>query len=347
MNLTLADVYGISGKEFVTNNVATEDFIGRLLYMLPVRWPADVLVVSTAASALACRYYGLDAKQTKVAPSYGATNSTSPGNSYYDYCQEFMYHNGVCAQTGIMSAELAKGGWRGLEDPIFGRNGIISSQIKDGALPPLYEKAFEGLGSVYFTEESFKRGPGGIPTTAAAKCGAALHNKIAGEYGTFDAENVLKVHVSRSKSVNYNYYSNPFVLRNHTNALFSFQFSACCALIYGRIPLAAVQTPAINADSQLLRLSEESTMDVFTDEAGRQLMRVAVEMKDGRKFEAVEEYSASMHEYPTKAFLLAKFWDQFDTFGKLPHSAGEKIIELAGRIEELSDMREYTSLLTL
>ena len=46
-------------------------------------------------------------------------------------------------------------------------------------------------------------------------------------------------------------------------------------------------------------------------------------------------------------FLLKKFWDQFNAFGKLPRANGEKIIELAGRIETLSDMREFTELLTL
>ena len=54
-----------------------------------------------------------------------------------------------------------------------------------------------------------------------------------------------------------------------------------------------------------------------------------------------------MHDYPSREFLLQKFWGQFNAFGKLPRSVGEKIVELAGKIETLSDMREYTQLLTL
>ena len=64
-------------------------------------------------------------------------------------------------------------------------------------------------------------------------------------------------------------------------------------------------------------------------------------------FEDIEDYSAAMHTYPTREFLLGKFWDQFNTFGKLPKSTGEKIIELADKIETLTDMREYTDLLVL
>ena len=54
-----------------------------------------------------------------------------------------------------------------------------------------------------------------------------------------------------------------------------------------------------------------------------------------------------MYAYPGKEFIREKFLDQFRAFGKLPESVGRKIIELAGRIERLDDMREYTQLLVL
>jgi hypothetical protein len=37
--------------------------------------------------------------------------------------------------------------------------------------------------------------------------------------------------------------------------------------------------------------------------------------------------------------------DQFIAYGKLPAANAEKIIELADRIEEVEDMREFTELL--
>ncbi|MCD8152989.1 MAG: MmgE/PrpD family protein [Clostridiales bacterium] len=348
MGLTLADMQGTSGKDFITNNIASEDTIARILYTLPVRWPTDMLLVSSAAAALASRYYGLDAQQAKTALSYAATNATDPGESYYDYSQEFKYHNGAGAQMGIMAAEMAKGGWRGLKDPYFGHWGLVTKQITDGSpLPALYEKAFRDLGKVYFTEESFKRGPGGIPTTAAATCGAVLHDKISEAYGEFDAERIKKVHVYRSTSMRYNYYSNPFQLRNHTNALFSFQFAACCALLNGEVRVDLVQTPAILANEKLVELTENSTMDTFECEPRKSMMKVVVEMEDGKVFEDIEDYGNSMHDYPSREFLIKKFWDQFRAYGKLPESTGKKIIELADRIETVADMREYTQLLVL
>ena len=77
------------------------------------------------------------------------------------------------------------------------------------------------------------------------------------------------------------------------------------------------------------------------------MMKVIVEMKDGASFEAIEDYGASMHDYPAREFLVQKFWDQFNAYGKLPKSTGEKIVALADKIETLSDMREYTQLMVL
>jgi 2-methylcitrate dehydratase PrpD len=348
MGLTLADVYGTSGEDFITNNIAAEDTIGRVLYTLPVRWPMDMLLVSSAAAALAARYYKLDARQAKVALSFAATNATDPGNSYFDYSHEFKYHNGESARMGVMAAELAKGGWNGLEDPYFGHWGLISNRLgTDDELPDLYEKSFEGLGEVYYTERRFKRWPGGIPTTVAGQCGAALHETITKAYGAFDPEKIKQVHVYRSNSMRYNYYSNPFKLRNHVNALFSYQFSVCCALLNGTIRIDHVQTSSIHSNPLLIELAENSTMGTFECEPGRMMMKVVVEMKDGQVFEEIKDYNIAMSTYPAKEFLEKKFWDQFNAFGKLPKSFGEEIIRLAGKIETLPDMREYTQLLTL
>ncbi|NLN06679.1 MAG: MmgE/PrpD family protein [Firmicutes bacterium] len=349
MGLTLADIYGTSGKDFITHNIAAEDTIARVLYAMPARWPLDMLLVSSAAAALAARYYKLSAGQAKVALSYAAVNAIEPGNSYFDYCQNYKLHNGECARLGIMAAEIAAGGWRGLEDPFFGHWGLISRMLGDeDELPALYEKAFAKLGAVYFTEYCFKRFPGGLPTTAVAQCGAAIHERIIAEDGVLDPEKIRNVHVYRSNSMRKNsYYNNPFKLRNHTNALFSYRFSACCALVHGTISVRHVQTPAIQANPLLVELAENATMNTFDCEPGKMMVKVVVEMKDGRVFEEIRDYNQAMFEYPSKEFIERKFWDQFNAFGKLPKSVGEKIIELAGRIETLTDMREYTELLTL
>ena len=347
MNLTLADMYGISGKEFITNNIAAEDTVARLVYTLPVRWPVDMYLVSSAATALASRYYKLDAEQTKTALSYAAANATDPAAAYYEYCQEFKLHNAESARVGILACELTKGGWTGMADPYFGRWGIISQRAPEGELPDLYVKAFDDLGRIYYTESRFKRGPGGIPTTVAQFVGKALHEKIIEAYGKLEPENIKQVRCYPSTTMRPNYYFQPFTQRNHTNALFCYRFSTVCAMLYGAVRVDLVQTEAILADPILIELAENATLDTFECEPGTQKYKARVEMKDGRVFEETQDYNAIPSTYPEREVIISKFRDQFSLFGKLHESTGDKIIELAAKIETLSDMREYTELLVI
>lgn len=344
MGLTLADHIGVSGKDFIVNDIAGEDFAGRLLYSLPVRWPVDMLLVSSAAAAVAGRYYKLDPAQLKAALSFAATNATDPANAYFDYSQEVYLHNGVSAQTGIMSAEYAKGGWKGFEDPYYGNDGLIAKRVAEGNYPEKYEKIFEELGQTYFTEIAFKISPGGIPMTAAALTGRQIHAQILEKYKEIEPENISAVHFYGSKKIYHGYYANPFTLRNHLNALFAYRFAATCSMIHGKVSVATVQTSAIQEDKELVRLAEEATMDIYDPGEDVPMVKFVVEMKDGTVFEAQQSYLV-MEQYPTREVLTEKFMDQFNAYGKLPTSHAEKIIETALRIDEISDMREFTELL--
>ena len=76
-------------------------------------------------------------------------------------------------------------------------------------------------------------------------------------------------------------------------------------------------------------------------------MKAVVDMADGSSITCETDYIGSMYAYPSKEFLREKFLDQFRAFGRLPENVGQKIIELAGRVEQLDDMREFTELLVL
>ncbi|MBO4360174.1 MAG: MmgE/PrpD family protein [Eubacteriaceae bacterium] len=344
LNLTLADHFGPSGRQFIANNVASEDLAGRLLFSLKVRMPADMLLITSAAAAVAGRYYGLDAAQMKSALSYAATNATDPAGAYYNYSEELYLHNGVSAQTGIMCAEYARGGWRGFTDPYFGRSALLSKNAEDGEYPENYEAIFSDLGKVYYTECAIKKFPGGIPMTSVAFAGRKLHQMILDRYGSVDPEKIACVHFFASRRIFHGYYSNPFVLRNHLNALFAYHFAAASSVMYGVVSVKTVQTEAIMADKELVRLAEEATMDFYEPAGGAPLVKVVAEMKDGTTLEAEESFMI-MEDYPSRDVIIAKFMDQFNAYGKLPASHAEKIIELAGRVEEIGDMREFTELL--
>lgn len=342
LGLTLADIYGVSGEEFMINSIAAEDLTGRILYTCVNRFPFDMLLGSTAAAAEVSRYYKLDVEQTKAALSYAATNSTDPANTYYDRSQEFKYHNGESARCGIMSCELAKGGWTGLKDPFYGHWGLAVRDT-NGELPPKYKNAFADLGKVYFTEGSFKLFPGGMPTQNAILAAIKVRSMYEGRYKVSD---IKKVEVERAENSEHNYYSDPFTSLTQANALFCYQFQVCCALYHGTVKAEYSQTRAIRENETLVDLVGKSTMGIYKLDEKKSGMLVRVTMNDGSVFEASEPY-ATITKYPSQEMLINKFMDQFNAFGKLPKSRAEKIIELALNIEKLSDMREYTSLLQI
>jgi 2-methylcitrate dehydratase PrpD len=300
---------------------------------------------STAACAIALRYADVDSETAKSAFSFAAANATDPANAYFDYSQEFKYHNAESARMGIMAVELAKGGWRGFEDPYFGQDGLITRKVEGGTLPQLYEKAFEDLGKQYFTEVRFKRGPGGMPTIAPAMLGLRLREQIIRDTGAFDAEKIRQIRILEPDKVRVNYYSNPFRLRDHTNALFSYAFACCCTLYHGDRRVDQVQTSSILAHPKLVELAENTIMDTWNCTSKMPVYKAQAEMTNGRIYEAEADFVGEMFVYPDKETLHKKFWEQFNAYGQLPAAVGEKIIELAERIDTISDMREYTSLL--
>jgi 2-methylcitrate dehydratase PrpD len=244
-----------------------------------------------------------------------------------------------------MSCELAKAGWRGLSDPYFGSSGL-ALRSSNGKTPPNYEKAVQELGTAYFAEESFKRFPGGIPNTPATIAGQKVRAMLIDKYKVSE---IKKVEIGMSENSFAGYYAQPFTVVNQVNALFCYQFQACCALYHGTVKIEYIQTEYLEGNPELVELVQNSTLVFykFADgEVKERGMRVRVTMEDGTVFEHTEP-AASMHTYPTREFLIQKFMDQFNAFGKLPKSTAEKIIALALNIEKVSDMREYTSLLQI
>ena len=202
-------------------------------------------------------------------------------------------------------------------------------------------------GKIYFMEESFKRFPGGIPNTPAALAAIEVRKQMGGKINVAD---IKTVDVFRSENTAYNYYSQPFSNPTQLNALFCFQFQVCCALYYGTVKVEHVQTEAIQNNPDLLALIAKSTMGVYGSSDGTPVargMRVRVTMNSGDVYEHTQDAGEAMHAYPSEEFLVSKFMDQFNAFGRLPKVNAQKIVDLALNIDKVKDMREYTELLVL
>ena len=139
-----------------------------------------------------------------------------------------------------------------------------------------------------------------------------------------------------------------------THAQFSYQYALCAPLLWGRFGVRHYSESHLR-DPELLRLCSITRMlhdptlpkglpgQSATSNNG---IRVTITEKDGTRH-TVEKNSAdfSMHTYPTREQLLAKYWDQINGYGLISHASAQKAIELVDRLEELEDLRELTELL--
>jgi hypothetical protein len=104
-----------------------------------------------------------------------------------------------------------------------------------------------------------------------------------------------------------------------------------------------IQTDSIEAHPELYRLAETSTMGTFENK--EPVIKVVVDMIDGRSFASERDYAESMHEYPTRESIEEKFRLQCSAYGNIPPKNVEKLIALDRELENMQDMREYTTLL--
>ena len=141
-----------------------------------------------------------------------------------------------------------------------------------------------------------------------------------------------------------------------THAQFSYQYALCAPLLWGAFSVTHYSEEHLR-DPELLRLCSITRMlhdpslpcgvpgHSSTSFNG---IRVIVTTKDGKKY--VSEKSSrdfSMHDYPTREQLLAKYWDQVNGGGLLKRENAEKLISLVDHLEDVTDMRSITDLLLL
>ena len=122
--LTFSDVYNVSGKEFLTAALVGDDTVNRVLgaggWDFNRGWDGTATYPVFGVIPIAGRFMGLSATQIKDAFGIAVNTIAGAVQSLYDYSLCFKLGQGLCARNGIFAAQLAKEGWTGLEDALFG-----------------------------------------------------------------------------------------------------------------------------------------------------------------------------------------------------------------------------------
>src|SRR3990172_5517576 len=164
---------GGDGRELITALVAGDDLAARLWIASERPQPGQGpsrgqgfepwgTITTFGAAAIAGRLLGLDRVQLRHAIGIALNMISGAGSGLWDGATMFKLSQGSSARSGVNAAQLAKAGWTGLEDPLFGAHGSYYATLAGGCDHP--QRITRDLGRKFHAEVIFKPYPGGRPT---------------------------------------------------------------------------------------------------------------------------------------------------------------------------------------
>jgi 2-methylcitrate dehydratase len=346
--LALAESKGASGKELITACVIGDDLSARLNAVNMHPWNANMdnrlghssttvaappaPTTSLAATAIAGRLLGLNPTQMKKA--FGLVGrSDGFGGGIWDGAPTFKIEQGTAARKGIVTAELAKGGWTGAIDPLFSeQGGYFSRQCEHPEILTM------DLGKKFYYEVIFKPYPGGRPTHIPID--AALNLALKNDIKTDD---INKIILHLYVPAKYGHYMRPYKVGDYPtgDALFSYIFSTASAL-YRRSATGREYTEEYIRDPKLQALIKKVQLGDSDKPEGVEL---EVQMKDGTVY--TEYVSVATGELPnplTMDILKKKFMNQVEFSRVVNTQDAKKLIGLVENLEKVENVRQLAGL---
>jgi 2-methylcitrate dehydratase PrpD len=350
--VTLAESQGVSGKELITALIVGDDVAERVYAAAAEPWKRSEAgshglsksptfdawgtMPAFGAAAIAGRLLGLNLVQLKNAFGIVINMISGAGGGLSAGATTFKLSQGTSARSGVLAAQLAKAGWTGIPDPFFGQNGYYNN-FTPGCENP--EVLIKDLGRKYYVELVFKPYPGGRPTHSTID--AALNLVRNHDFKTDDIE---KVTVRLSPPMRYAHYMKPYKVGDYPtgDALFSYRYATATALVRKSVTAVnftenAIRDPKVQALIKKIELAPDLEKDNG--------LETVVTLKDGRAFtEYVHEATGEIPHPLSWDSLASKFMVQVDLSQTVSRENAEKIITLAGKLENIANVKSIVKL---
>jgi len=337
--LALGESRGVSGRELISALVVGDDLAARIWTASdrpqpgqgPGRGPGFEpwgTITTLAAAAIAGRLLGLDGPQLRNAFGIALNMIAGAGSGLWDGATMFKLSQGTSARSGVNAAQLARAGWTGLEDPLFGAHGSYYSSFAGCEHP---ERIIEGLGKVYHAEIVFKPYPGGRPTHAPIDAALALARKHE-----FDADDIEEAVLRTSPPATAAHYAKPYKVGDYPtgDALFSYRYSVASALVRKHARNEDYDEEHIR-DPKVQALIARTRLEGLDRPEGVEL---EVRLKDGRLLREYVPVALGEPSNPlSREGLAAKFMTQVEYSQTVSTSDAEKLLKLLARLEEVDD----------
>ncbi len=344
--VTMAEACGISGKELLTALIAGDNLTARIVAAestggLPPGWDSVGTTNSFGSAAISSKIMGLDKAQIKNALGLVFNQMSGSMQNITDGVPAFKLLQGLSARNGIISAQLAKAGWAGPKDPLFGEKCYFNLFSGGCGNPDILTK---DLGIKYYTDAHFKIHPCCAVAHAAVDSASFIASNHNLNYEDID-EITLYVSASALKS----FLSQPFEPDSfkQIKAAFNYSFTVAAALMNKGIKPedftdASINNPVIRTMIKKIKLEQLPGVE-------RELLcaKVKVTMKNGDEFEKLTESPKGepVGNPLKKEEITDKFFSNMEFSNKIKKADAERLLSLLDNLEELENINEITSIM--
>lgn len=349
--ITLGESRGVSGRELITALVAGDDVAERVYAATEHPWNRSLenrmgtkrgptfdswgTMPSFGAAAIAGRLLGLNGLQMRNAFGIVINLISGAGGGLWEGATTFKLSQGSSARSGIFAAELAKGGWTGIKDPLLGRGGYYDCYTPGCDYPEILTR---DLGRKYHVELLFKPYPGGRPTHTPIDAALALVRK-----NDVNVDDIEKVTLRLSPPTRWGHYMKPYKVGDYPtgDALFSYKYSTATALVRKSVKADNFTEESIRDPRVQTLIGKIEFADMDKDDG----VELELKMKDGRTLsEYVREATGALPSPLSRDALVAKFMGQVEFSQTVSREDAEKLVELLDKLEEVDNIRKVIKL---
>jgi 2-methylcitrate dehydratase PrpD len=338
---TAAEATKANGKDLIWSLVGGEALACRILassgFDFDQGWDFIGTINAFGATAIAARLFKLTREQLLNALGLVLNQLAGTLQNIWDTAMSFKLLQGLAARNGIFSAELAKAGWTGCNDPFFSKYGYYELYTTGCVDPEILTK---DIGKVFYRDESIKPYPGCRATHAAIDCALGILEKHP-----FDCTEIKTVEVLLPPGGARLFVAQPLVLGSfiQADALFSTRYAVANVLVRKQArpehyTEEAIRNPEIQRLAESLVLRESSTI-------GPMGGGIVVRLNDGTDLVKTTSIPKGdrFHNPITVQEIESKF--RANLSGAVSEENQEVLLEQIDRLDEVPDVSSLISLL--
>jgi 2-methylcitrate dehydratase PrpD len=341
--LAMAEKLGLSGKDLITALVLGDDAASRIGTAGAGPWDLGWDPAGTCsrfgAALVAGKLMGLNEEQLLNALGIAFMQISGSMLAVMDYTHSSKLSQGLAGWNGIISAELARRGFSGPQDPLMGQFGYYQQFCRE-VNPEIITR---DLGKIFYADEEFKLYP--CCRGNASSVETAL--KLISEHH-LDVSGIQEIYIDLNPFWKGSFLIQPFKIGpcSQVSAILNLNYSVASAILRRNSVLENYTDEAIR-DPEVLELANK--IRINTASKGKRMSCVIrVRMQDNREYSAATEIPRGdyISQPLTKNEIIAKFKSSVAFSRAIPLENAERAIDLLDRLEKLTDLDALVAALT-